>query len=203
MGGLVEKQLTDATEAYFTNNIAVAQTVRRREKQVNQYEVDLDINVTNVIAKRQPTAGDLRVLLSLLKSSTDLERIGDESNRIAKLTIGGISAKPDPTIQQTLHELVDRTAVSLHASLDAVARPDIDVARDLIDKDSEIDELYNVVLKSASKAIGVQPAQTPEFLTVLWIARALERIGDHSKNIAENTVFLISGEYIKHLPKGN
>ena len=203
MAGLVETQLHAASDSYLQNQLELANEVVEREKQVNQFEVDIDIQVASVIARRQPTASDLRSLVVLLKSTTDLERIGDESKRIATLAITRPSYTSNSSIHAalvTLHEIVHD---NVRRALDAYARMDEEGAMRVIESDKLVDDKYNEILDTSSQMIADESGNVDEFLTIIWVARALERIGDHAKNIGENIVYAASGRYIKHTSKSS
>ena len=198
MAGLVETQLRDAIQSYLNNDLELAQQVVEREKQVNQYEVDIDIQLASVIARRQPTASDLRLLVALLKSTTDLERVGDESKRIATLATNRPTYTGSLTTHTNVITLQELVVANMARALDAFARTDEEVALQVIEGDKSVDEQYNIILDSSSESMSKDPTKVEECLTIIWIARALERVGDHAKNIGENIVYAVSGRYIKH-----
>ena len=202
MGGLVEEQVHTAMRAFKDVDLALAQAVRTSEERVNQYEVEIDNETTTIIARRQPTASDLRLLIGLLKSSTDLERIGDEADRIAKIMI---KARPyTPSMEELLPILDDITNLEnlttsmLRGSLDHFARQDEDGALRTIDADSEVDRIYNSIVESCSNGMTRHPSNVNDYMSVIWVARSLERIGDHAKNVSENVVYSVRGEDIRH-----
>lgn len=202
MGGLVEEQVRSAMSAFKKIDLALAQSVRANETQVNQFEMDIDQETTTIIARRQPTANDLRLLIGLLKSSTDLERIGDEADRIAKITINTEPSNPPLedllTIRDDVSTLDTLASQMLRDALNQFARKDESGASATIEADAEVDQVYNTVVNSCSEGMAQNPSHVDEYMAVIWVARSLERIGDHAKNIAENTVYSVRGTDVRH-----
>jgi len=198
MGGLVEQQLRKACSAFVGHNAELAAEVRTNDRRVNQFEVELDDFCVNVIARRQPAATDLRTLISVMKASTDLERVGDESRRIAKMA-QAISHLEFPADQYAdFRDLSARVVKMLSASLDAFARLDPESAVRVIASDQEIDDAYDGIVKARGIRMRERSEDLDRSLNVLWSARALERIGDHSKNIGEYVVYLVKGQDVRH-----
>ncbi|MCY3858838.1 MAG: phosphate signaling complex protein PhoU [Gammaproteobacteria bacterium] len=202
MGGLIEEQVRSAMSAFKTIDLSLAQSVRERETQVNQFEMEIDQETTTILARRQPTASDLRLLVGLLKSSTDLERIGDEADRIAKVTINTEPASPPledlMAIREDVATLESLASQMLRESLNQFARKDESGATATIAADAEVDKVYNTVIDSCSEGMTRNPTHVDEYMAVIWVARSLERIGDHAKNIAENTVYSVRGTDVRH-----
>jgi phosphate transport system protein len=200
MGGKVEQQLKNACEALTNHDLELAQTIKAGDRSINQLEVDLDELCVQIIARRQPAASDLRTLVSVMKASTDLERIGDEAKRIAKMAIA-ISRLTYPRDQYTdIRKLAASVMAQVSGTLDAFARLDVDKAIGLIREDAEIDDAYDAIVRDRAvemKEMADNPEGIEQTLHVLWAARALERIGDHAKNISEVVVFLVKGEDIR------
>ena len=203
MGGLVEEQVHSAMTAFKSVDLALAQSVRKWEDRVNQYEVEIDRETTTIIARRQPTASDLRLLMGLLKSSTDIERIGDEADRIAKIVIKGRPHTPAVDellpILDEITNLENLTARMLRESLDHFARQDESGALGTIAADSQVDAVYNAIIKSCIEGMASHPNHVDDYMSVIWVARSLERIGDHAKNISENVIYSVRGEDIRHV----
>ncbi len=200
MGGKVEQQLKNACDALTNHDLELAQTIKGSDRGINQLEVDLDELCVQIIARRQPAASDLRTLISVMKASTDLERIGDEAKRIAKMAIA-ISRLTYPRDQYTdIRKLAAAVIGQVSGTLDAFARLDVDQAIGLIRSDAEIDDAYDAIVRGRAvemKEMADNPDGIEQTLHVLWAARALERIGDHAKNISEAVVFLVKGEDIR------
>lgn len=198
MGGIVEQQVRNACQALTTHDAELAQAVRDGDDRVNQLEVDLDELCVQIIALRQPAATDLRALISIMKASTDLERIGDEAERIAKMA-AAVSHLEYPADQYNdIRNLGTDAATILAGALDVFARVDADQALVIIKSDAKIDDGYDAVVRQRGKEMSEQPEQIERALNVIWAARALERIGDHAKNISEYVVFLARGEDVRH-----
>lgn len=202
MGGLVESQLQRAMQAFKTVDLALAQSVHASEERVNHYEVEIDKDATTIIARRQPAASDLRFLIGLMKSSTDLERIGDEADRIAKLMIKGRPYAPSLDellpILNDIAKLESLTNQMLRESLNNFARKDEAGAGATIGTDAEVDTVYHSIVAMCSDGIAQHPDHVDDYIAIIWVARSLERIGDHAKNIAENVVYAVRGTDIRH-----
>lgn len=202
MGGLVEEQVRTAMSAFKAIDLSLAQSVCERETQVNQLEVEIDHETTMIIARRQPTASDLRLLVGLLKSSTDLERVGDEADRIAKVTINTKPTSPPLEDLMSVHDDVARlenlASQMLRESLNQFARKDGSGASETILADAEVDQIYDTVIDACSEGMTQNPTHVDDYMAVIWVARSLERIGDHAKNIAENTVYSVRGTDVRH-----
>ena len=198
MGGTVEQQVKNACHALVTHNYDLGQDVRDEDAIVNDFEVELDDKCIQTIARRQPAAGDLRTLICIMKASTDLERVGDEACRIAK-TAQAISNMAYPDNQYVeLRNLGERVTKILAGALDTFARLDAERAQELIGWDARIDEGYAAIVRHMVATMQKQPAMAEHAVNVIWAARALERIGDHAKNLCEYVVYLVHGEDVRH-----
>ncbi len=195
MGGLVEQQLRKAVRAFTLHDSALAEEARAIDDAVNRSEVAIDDECIAVIALRQPAASDLRLLVRIMKAGTDLERVGDEAGRIAKAALA-VAALPPPEDQHAeILQLFELAAAMLSLALDAFARLDVDAAYAVIAADAEVDDAYNAIIRNASGAVG----RTPElWLNTMWAARALERVGDHAKNLCEHVVYAVEGRDVRH-----
>jgi phosphate transport system protein len=203
MGGLVEKLLHDAAHALVEGDATLAEKVKDDDRRVNQLEVEIDEQSVNIIARRQPIASDLRTLISIMKASTDLERIGDEAGRIAKMALR-LSDLHDTSSQfNDFRHLATLTAEILARSLDALARLDTDGAMQAIECDAAIDEAYDELVRRRSSEMRQDPDCIERDMSIIWAARALERIGDHAKNISEYVVYLVRGQDVRHRAKGS
>lgn len=202
MGGLVEALVRDAATALVNHNAELATQVRERDARVNRLEVEIDDLCVHTIARRQPAALDLRTLISMMKASTDLERIGDEAGRIAKMA-QALAVLEYPADQYAdFRALAELAETNVARSLDAFARQDVDGALAVIASDEAIDAGYNAILRDRSTRMRTAGDDIDRAMNVIWAARALERIGDHAKNISEYLVFLVKGEDVRHLDKG-
>jgi phosphate transport system protein len=201
MGGCVEEQLELAGRALLKPDPALIDDVRNRDTDVNRLELLIDNHCTHIIARRQPAASDLRLIISLMKASSDLERIGDEAVRIARMAPeGGFHPEPDETWgdMQDMHRIVCRL---LSKALDAMARTSVDTALEVLQGDDEVDRAYRHIIQQLVATMSRRPEEIRLHLDMVWAVRSLERIGDHSKNIAEYVIYLVQGKDVRHLPR--
>ena len=198
MGGLVERQLHSATRAFVTHDTGRLAEVLAIEAEVNRAELALDDECVHIIARRQPAARDLRLLISIMKAGTDLERVGDETRKIAKMT-EQVATFPIPANGyagiQHLRDLVSRMLTN---TLDAFARLDLDAAYGVIAADAEVDDHFAIIDRSLLREIDEHPDYVQRAVNTVWTARALERIGDHAKNISEYIVYVVGGRDVRH-----
>ncbi|TDK68484.1 phosphate signaling complex protein PhoU [Sapientia aquatica] len=200
MGGLVENQFHDAIASFRSGNAELAASVITADSGVNQLEVDLDDACRHLILKRQPAANDLRTVMATVKVITDLERIGDEATKIARIAQGkdpqrGVMIFND---YDAVRGLASQVGNMLHDALDALARLDEKQAVKLIAKDAIIDQDFRAVMRNLITYMMEDPRTISPALDALWIAKAIERIGDHAKNIAEHVIFIVEGKDIRH-----
>jgi len=199
MGGLVENQFQDAIKSFRTGDTGLAQQVIKGDEQVNRLEVVLDDTCNHLIVKRQPAANDLRMVMSTVKVITDLERIGDEAVKIARVAANS-HERTGSLVNQSefVRGLAERAAELLHEALDAFARRDEKQATKLIAKDAVIDHEYSIIMRSLITFMMEDPRTISVALDTMWVAKAIERIGDHAKNIAEYVVYVVEGKDIRH-----
>jgi phosphate transport system protein len=201
MGGMVESQIANAMHAFTEMDLESCNQVIEREKTVNDFEIDVDLACTEIIARRQPTARDLRLVMAVSKAITNLERVGDEAESVAKRTKRIIEAANNPGINVAEIELSGQMAISLlRRSLDAFARLDAIAAADVIKEDKLIDEEFRSFVRKLIIYMMEDPRIITPALDMLTIAKAIERIGDHAKNIAEFVIYIVKGADIRHLP---
>jgi len=199
MGGMVEKQFHDAMNCFRTLNVQEAERIIAADIEVNQMEVALDDACSHLIVKRQPAANDLRTVMATIKVITDLERIGDEATKIARAA----NAIHQRGLVPIAHEDIVRVMATsagrqLHDALDAFARMDQKQATRLIVADEEIDHEYRAVMRNAVTFMMEDPRTISAALDTVWVAKAIERIGDHAKNIAEYVIYIVEGNDIRH-----
>jgi phosphate transport system protein len=199
MGGLVEQQLKLAAEAFTTRSVDLAQRVMREESHVNDFELQIDTDINHIIARRQPTAGDLRMVMAVSKSVTDLERIGDEAAKVARLAHQIISQGSSARFPaHTIRRGAEIAAQMLRTALDSFARLDVEPASQVIKQDAALDAEFQGILRELITYVMEDPRNFTMAMDTVLAAKAIERIGDHSKNLAENVVFIVKGVDIRH-----
>jgi len=199
MGGLVEQQITRAIEALTSGNVALARQVMEDDHHVNALEVTIDEECSTVIAKRQPAAKDLRMIMTVVKTITDLERIGDEAAKIARMTISLYRADR-PILPRTteVQHVGDIATGMLRNALDAFARLDLTVAAKVVRQDEQVDNEFKAILRQLITFMMEDPRTISHALDIVFIAKSIERIGDHSKNMSEYVVYLVKGKDVRH-----
>lgn len=199
MGGLVEQQVIDAVKAFSKMDVELSKQVIDREKDVNHFELEIDSSCTELIARRQPTARDLRLVMAVSKAITNLERAGDEAEKIARRTKHIIQDNPINHISTSEIKLSGQMAISLlRRSLDAFARLDTKAAAEVVEEDKQIDEEFRAFVRKLVTYMMEDPKTITVALDMLSIAKAVERIGDHSKNIAEFVIYIVKGTDVRH-----
>jgi phosphate transport system protein len=199
MGGLVEQQLYNGVQALAEGDVRLGEEVARLDHKVNAMEVAIDDDCSRVLATRNPTASDLRLIVAVIKTITDLERIGDETEKLGHIAARlGSLERPADRYREVKH-LGDLVAEMVHGALDAFARLDTDAALAVARRDRIVDEEYEAIQRQCITFMMEDPRTIRRALDVLWVARALERIGDHAKNICEYVVYMVLGKDIRHL----
>ncbi len=198
MGGLVEQQIGDALRALEKYDGALAENVVTNDYKVNAMEVAIDEECSRILARRQPAASDLRLILAIIKTITDLERIGDEAERIARMAIRLADASGPRSQYFELRHMGTHVRYMLHDALDSFARLDAAAARAVAERDTQIDHEYGSILRELMTFMMEDPRTISRMLNVVWCARSLERIGDHAKNICEYVVYLVEGKDVRH-----
>lgn len=199
MGGLVEKQFFDALASFRLLDAREAERIIAADLEVNQMEVALDDACSHLIVKRQPAANDLRTVMATIKVITDLERVGDEATKIARAA-GQLQNRGLVPIahEDTIRLMAEHAGKLLHESLDAFARLDHKLATRLIIDDEKVDNEFRAVMRNIITFMMEDPRTISASLDTLWVAKAIERIGDHAKNIAEYVVYIVEGKDIRH-----
>ena len=194
MGGLVEAAILDAPKSFETNDIDLANDVRARDKAIDALEAEINEDVTRIIALQSPAASDLRTLLSILKVSANLERIGDYAKNMAKRTNVLLQMPMIENSPAALRNLSREVQLMLKDALDAYVRRDTDMAHDVISRDTDVDELYNSLFRELLTYMMEDPRNITACMHLHFIAKNIERMGDHVTSIAEQVVFLVTGE---------
>ncbi len=201
MGGLVESQVSMAMKAFAQLDADLANQVISREREVNDFEIMIESARTELIARRQPTARDLRLVMAISKAITNLERAGDEADRIARRTKHIMEDSASHGINTAEIRLAGQMAVSLlRRSLDCFARLDTKVAAEVVSEDKQIDEEFRAFVRKLTSYMAEDPRTISVGLDMLSIAKAVERIGDHAKNIAEFVIYIVKGTDVRHIP---
>ena len=200
MGGLVETQITAAIEALSTGNLQLAEQTIANDHRVNALEVQIDEDCAHIIARRQPAAQDLRMIMTVIKMITDLERIGDEAEKIARMTKLIYSA--ERLLLPRFGEIKVAAGIALEMlkkALDAFARVDISEAAAVVRQDRLLDEQFRGIMRQLITFMMEDPRTISTSIEILFVAKALERIGDHSKNMSEYVVYLVKGKDVRHV----
>jgi phosphate transport system protein len=198
MGGVVEAMIQDSIDALTNGDLNLVDKVREREKEVNRYEVDIDQRISYILARHQPTAIDLRMLLAVSKMLTDMERSGDEAEKVATVArrIHEAEVRATPTVD--LRHMANRVLVMLRQSLDAFARLDPVQAAQVVRSDKEVDKEWKAALRQVISFMIEDPRTISPSIDLIFVARALERIGDHAKNMSERVIYMVRGADVRH-----
>ena len=201
MGGLVEQQLRQAVEAMTDYDLETARAVRDTEAHVNSMELRIDHELVSIIGRRQPTARDLRLLIAISRTIANLERAGDEADRIARMVQRIIQAGSARTLPFTELRIAAALASDmLRQALDAFARLDVPIALEIIKTDDLIDKEYDGFMRKLVTYMMEDPRTITPSLDLLFIAKSIERIGDHAKNVAECVIYIVIGLDVRHTP---
>lgn len=200
MGGIVEQMLADAVRAMVEGDVALSEHVRATDRRVNDLELQIDDQCARVMARRQPAASDLRLLIATIKIVNDLERMGDQAEKVAILAARLSDQEPGTWGRRELEHVGQLVRRMVRDSLDAYARHDVELAYAVTRDDKRVDSEYEALTRQAITFMMEDPRTIRRSLDVLWSARAIERIGDHAKNVAEFVVYLVKGEDIRHAP---
>jgi len=202
MGGLVEAQIRSAVKGYLDGDITTIDEVIANDAKVNDLELAIDDDLRHVIVRRQPAATDLRLIMAVSKTVTDLERIGDEAAKIARMAkeIHTGTAKLTRPRLATMNHVSEISCGMLRKALDAFARLDAAAAARVIGEDAAIDTEFRAILRQLVTFMMEDPRTISTSLHIVWVAKAFERIGDHAKNIAEQVIYIVKGRDVRHTP---
>lgn len=198
MGGLVEKQVQDAVAALLEGDSALGRRVVENDRTVNDMQIRIDAECTQVLARRQPTASDLRLVLAVIRAASDLERIGDEASKIARHSCELIDAGNGSRGFVEVRMISEHVRRMVRDALTSFARLDTGLALKLVHEDEQVDSEYQSAMRSLMTFMMEDARSISPVLSLMWILRALERIGDHANNLAEYVVYLVRGMDIRH-----
>ncbi|MES1940639.1 phosphate transport system regulatory protein PhoU [Salinisphaera sp. T5B8] len=199
MGGLVEQQIADAVRALISGEGTLGEDVVQGDTEVNRMEVEIDEECTRILARRAPQAGDLRLIIAIAKTITDLERIGDEAEKIGRMATHLASYDRPKSAFRQIETLGRHVREMLRDALDAFARLDSEAALRVAQQDEDVDREYEGVVRQCITYMMEDPRTIRHMLDVLWAVKALERIGDHSTNIGEYVVYFVEGKDVRHI----
>jgi phosphate transport system protein len=200
MGGLVESQIKQAVESLVNRDEALMNRVIAEDHRVNAMEVQIDECCNQIIARRQPAAGDLRMVMTVIKTITDLERIGDEAEKIARMA--KLLSQKDHALLPRYNEIRNAASLALEMlrkSLDAFARLDLSAAAQVVRQDELVDQEFRTIMRYLITFMMEDPRTITTALEILFVAKAIERIGDHAKNMSEYVVYMVKGRDVRHV----
>ena len=198
MGGLVEEQLAGALNALIEGDSKLGQAVARNDHAVNGMEVSIDEECSRILATRAPAAGDLRMIVATIKTITDLERIGDECEKIAHIAARLANDERPADRYRAVKHLGRITQTMVRDMLDAFARLDAELAVTTARNDRRVDEEYEAIHRQCITFMMEDPRSIRRVMEIMWVVRALERIGDHAKNICEYVIYMVHGTDVRH-----
>ena len=198
MGGLVEQQVANAIHALLDTNLDLAVKVQEEDNNVNQHERDIDEALTLILARRHPAASDLRMVLAMSKANTDLERIGDEAAKIARIAQALSEDGESPRGYMETRHIGNQVRIMIREALDAFARLDAEAALHVMRADADIDREYSSAMRALMTYMIEDPRHISRVINVMWVLRSLERIGDHARNISEQVIYMVKGLDVRH-----
>lgn len=198
MGGMAQRQVSDAIQALIEADVVKAGRVVAGDDEVNDMEMSIDEDCIRIMARRQPAASDLRLVIAVTKAITDLERVGDEASKIARQAIDLQSEEVGQRGFVEVRHIGNHVSRMLDDALDAFARLDIDLALRVVETDKTVDMEYTSALREMITYMMEDPRRISRAMNIIWTLRALERIGDHSRNLAQYVVYLVRGEDVRH-----
>jgi len=199
MGGLVVQQVERAVEALLNSDEKLAQEVIADDVKVNTFDVEIDEMCNRIIVMRQPTATDLRLIMAIIKTTTDLERMGDEAKRIARQAVDISERGALPEQFESIEQMAGRVIEMLNRALDAFARRDVEESFNVISSDRKVDKDYENLVRQQITHMMEDPRKIPVSIDLLWSSRALERVGDRACNICEYVIYLVKGKDVRHI----
>lgn len=198
MGGIVEEQLANAVRALIDCDAVLGRTVVKNDASVNSLEIEIDEECTRIMARRQPAASDLRLIIAVIKTINDLERIGDEVKRVGKMVSEELEGTLEEEIRDELEHMGELVMAMLGQVLDAFARSDVETSLVVVKADRKVDVKYKSITRQLMTFMATDATSIPTLMKVLWAARAIERMGDRCQNIAEYVIYLVLGKDVRH-----
>ncbi|MDX1460608.1 MAG: phosphate signaling complex protein PhoU [Xanthomonadales bacterium] len=198
MGGVVEEQLAKAIKALMNCDADLGRSVVKNDARVNSLEIEIDEECTRIMARRQPAASDLRLVIAVIKTINDLERIGDEVKRVGKMVSEELQGTIAEDIRNEIEHMGELVQRMLRNVLDAFARTDVDTAIKVVRADRKVDVKYKSITRQLMTHMSQDAKAIPTVMKILWAARAMERMGDRCQNIAEYVIYLVIGEDVRH-----
>lgn len=198
MGGMAQRQVNDAIQALIDADVERAEQVVRADIKVNTMEMTIDEECVRILARRQPAASDLRLVIAVTKAITDLERIGDEATKIARQAIAMNKDGLSPRGYIEVRHIGNNVSRMLQDALDAFARLDMNLALNVVQTDKQVDMEYSTAMRELVTFMIEDPRSITRVLNIMWSLRALERIGDHARNLAQYVIYLVNGEDVRH-----
>lgn len=200
MGGVVQRQVSNAINAILSGDIKEANKIIKREDDVDKMEVSIDQECTQILVRRQPAASDLRMVIAVSRVVRDLERMGDEAAKVAihTLEVANSNQASSKICHQAIRHMGTAVVKMTSDALDAFARHDIEGAIEVVRSDKMVDEQYASAIRELSTYMMEDPRSISQAINILWILRAIERIGDHARNISEQVIYLVSGADVRH-----
>ena len=198
MGGMAQRQVNNAIAALVDADIDKAEQVVRADSSVNMMEMSIDEECVRILARRQPAASDLRLVIAVTKAITDLERVGDEASKIARQAIALTNEGTAPRGYVEVRHIGGYVSKMLQDALDAFARLDMDLAHEVVQMDRTVDLEYSTAMRELVTYMMEDPRSITRVLNIMWTLRALERIGDHARNLAQYVIYLVNGEDVRH-----
>ncbi|MGH1462858.1 MAG: phosphate signaling complex protein PhoU [Neptuniibacter sp.] len=198
MGGMVERQVHDCIDALLNSDIELAESSQKVDKQTNEMELLIDEQCTTIIARRQPAASDLRLIIAVSKATTNLERMGDEASRICRHAIELVEEGESPRGYQEVRHIGYMIREMVKDVLTAFARNDTELAYQVAKMDKSVDQEYRSAMRSLATYMMEDPRSISSVMNVIWVLRSLERIGDHARSMAAHLIYLVSGTDVRH-----
>ncbi len=199
MGGVVENQVQDALQALLESNGELAEKVKAQDKIVNELDGLIDDECNRILAIRQPAASDLRMIVSISKAVGELERMGDEAKKVARMALSLIEEGESPRGYVEIDRIGQMVSRMVHDTLDAYARLDIEAAIKVAEKDRRVDQEYEASMRSLVTYMMEDPRSISRVMNVIWVLRSLERIADHARHTCQHLIFMVKGVNVRHV----